>query len=1148
MNGLRIFRFILLAGIIMTGSLLAAQSVREIRYSPDHGDFVITNGAHRFNRALYGSHTGFRVEAGDRPEFGLYMPRLGGTLRLGLICGDQSKWLIDADTVEARYNSGSMRYRITDALLGDGTLELKLLALADTDGMILKVNAKGVPEDTRLFWAFGGASDRRFSRDGDLGADPESVFDLTTENCRNNTFYLKEQGFRVYYESQKNINPATIARGYAFSPEEREAPELKNRKCILGIVPNGSTIGLADAENQEDPLSFLAGTVGDAPAVCGQFQALEEQSHYVLLANPRTVSGSVNTDLARQFNAAEKARHELANHFRINTPDEYINAAGGALAAAADGIWDGRSFMHGAIAWRMPLNGWRGAYAADWLGWPERAESHFRGYFTAQYTEPPTGPSVPDPKTHLARQKEVAGTTLFSDGYISRSPGKLNKPHHYDMNLVFISQLLWHVQWTGDTNFINESWPVLERHLAWEKRNFDANDDGLYDAYCCIWASDALQYSGGGVTHSSAYNYRANRLAAELAPLAGKDPTPYEAEAQKIKQAVNANLWLADRGWFAEYKDSLGLQRVHPSAAVWTLYHAIDEGLADPFQAWQSTQYIDHHIPHIPITGAGMPDGEFYTISTTDWMPYTWSINNVALAEVLHTALAYWQTGRSREAFALTKGSLLDYMFMGSSPGNFGQLSYYDAFRGELYRDFADPIGMAARVFVEGLFGFKPNLLKNEIQLRPGWPTDWEFAELETSYLKMAFHKDGTTDRYTLENRLGKDLRLRLELPCLGKRIGVVRVNGVAVNYSYDDAAIGQPVAMVLTEPAECYRIDVEWSPASVSSFNYNPTYTVGDSIELKAGDFQILELYDPQQVLKNPRQETTYLQADLKGETGGRTFFVKLQQKNAMWWQPVSFELHPKVESSTLDGVAILNPETCEPVLLDRYFNDSVTNIFKEQYRSPRSSNPTLSIPVQGIGDWCSYRESADIDDRGIRRMAQEKGTLISPQGIPFRTPAGDGNNILFTSQWDVYPEAAEVPLQGRASHVYLLMAGSVHHMQIHMLNGEVEVCYADGSSDTLELRSPNNWWPIEQDYYEDGLAFKLLGPRPPRLYLKTGKWTMESDPVRAKNHTLRIDGGAATLLALPLDPEKELKCLRLRTLSNDIVMGLMAVTLQRD
>ncbi len=77
-------------------------------------------------------------------------------------------------------------------------------------------------------------------------------------------------------------------------------------------------------------------------------------------------------------------------------------------------------------------------------------------------------------------------------------------------------------------------WPLIKRHLAWEKRNFDADGDGLYDAYAAIWASDALQYSGGGVTHSSAYNYRANKMAAELATLIGEDGTIYKKEADKI--------------------------------------------------------------------------------------------------------------------------------------------------------------------------------------------------------------------------------------------------------------------------------------------------------------------------------------------------------------------------------------------------------------------------------------------------------------------------------------------------------------------------------------------------------------------------------------------------------------------------------------
>ena len=42
-------------------------------------------------------------------------------------------------------------------------------------------------------------------------------------------------------------------------------------------------------------------------------------------------------------------------------------------------------------------------------------------------------------------------------------------------------------------------------------------------------------------------------------------------------------------------------------------------------------------------------------------------------------------------------------------------------------------------------------------------------------------------------------------------------------------------------------------------------------------------------------------------------------------------------------------------------------------------------------------------------------------------------------------------------------------------------------------------------------------------------------------------IPGGAAQLLCLPLDAKKKVVSLTLRTLSNDVVIGLMAVTLQR-
>lgn len=162
---------------------------------------------------------------------------------------------------------------------------------------------------------------------------------------------------------------------------------------------------------------------------------------------------------------------------------------------------------------------WRAAYAGDVTGWTDRAERHFNAYAESQVTGvPPVYPHpTQDEANNLARGVEKWGTQMYSDGYICRSPHNNHQMHHYDMNLSYIDELLWHFSYDTDTAYMRRMWPVLTRHLAWEKRNWDPDGDHLYDAYCCIWASDALWYNGGAVTHSSAYNYRANLLAARIA-------------------------------------------------------------------------------------------------------------------------------------------------------------------------------------------------------------------------------------------------------------------------------------------------------------------------------------------------------------------------------------------------------------------------------------------------------------------------------------------------------------------------------------------------------------------------------------------------------------------------------------------------------
>jgi len=147
----------------------------------------------------------------------------------------------------------------------------------------------------------------------------------------------------------------------------------------------------------------------------------------------------------------------------------------------------------------------------------------------------------------------------------TRPPSTVNgdiSNSHYDMNLVYIDALFRHLRWTGDLEFARQVWPVIERHLAWERRLFRREYGPeklpLYEAYAAIWASDDLEYHGGGTTHASAYNYFHNTEAARLARLLGKDAAPYEKEAALIARAMRELLWMPDRGMFAEFKDYLG--------------------------------------------------------------------------------------------------------------------------------------------------------------------------------------------------------------------------------------------------------------------------------------------------------------------------------------------------------------------------------------------------------------------------------------------------------------------------------------------------------------------------------------------------------------------------------------------------------------
>ena len=951
-----------IAGALQSYNEETRGASRTQQYFPVDGAFVCENGTNRFTRALYGSHTDWRLETSDRPLFAVVKKGHHRNIRF-VVNGVQ---LDAADYCKAAYFDGRREYVLKDHRWGSTRLHVGVVALPNEEGAVWRFTSEGGMK-LHVQAKLCQIANPKLKRNGDIGADAPGVFE--------------------------------------HDPQERGL-----------VVSNASYVG-----------------------------SESEMAHVVVRLD--TVCQVAPLEAVRLYDEACAHYQKLGQRLQFNTPDPYINALASALVYAADGDWDGQTWLHGCIGWRMPLAGWRAAYAGDVLGWNNRAISHFDAYAKSQVTN--VKPTIPHPsqdkEMNLARAEKKWGTQMYSNGYICRNPEKDNQMHHYDMNLNYIDELLWHFQYDADTAYMRKMWPVITRHLAWEKRNYDPDGDHLYDAYCCIWASDALYYSGGAVTHSSAYNYRGNKLAARIAELIGENPEPYREEAAAILKAMNQRLWMNDKGVWAEYQDALGLKRLHESPAVWSIYTPIDCGACSPEQAWQATGWAHTHIPHIRVEKT-----DYRTIATSNWMPYSWSINNVAAAEVMHTALAFFEAGRNYEGYELLMANVMDQMYYGQCPGNFGQISHYDAARGECYRDFGDCIGISSRTLIQGLFGIIPQALDGQCIIRPGFPKTWDSVTIKTPYIEYRFARTGDVARYEITQHFRQPLKI------------VLRQN----------LGEGQ------------YR-DIEGTN------------------ELH----QIIEVKEVKETFKLS---------------------------------------HPIVKGKKRLGLdEPENVANCRPQNIDKHFNARVDDIYKNKYLTPRPQSTTLQIPVQGVGEWCHPQYTPEINDSVFRTLI--KDNQFSVADVPFRTPQ-QGQNIVYTSLWDNYPDAVTIPLSGKASSAYLLMAGSTNHMQSHIDNGLVIATYRDGTCDTLLLRNPDNWCPIEQDYFVDGKAFQTAEPRPYRVCFGTG--TVSRDLGKALDikgvYGREIPGGAAQMLRMPLNSKKKLKSLTVLTLSNDVVIGLMAVTLQ--
>lgn len=184
-----------------------------------------------------------------RAQLPLHLPQGAGTFRLGVVRGDESRWL---DAADLRFDGQVYVFRQVGQESGE--IRLTCCRLTDTEGVIIEMEGRNLPDDLDVCWAFGGCH-------GDELIPEASVQPvILPAACHDNVFSVEGTAFTVYYGAVMRL------------------------RVVQGIMPPGSEIRLSDAHQQDSPLRlFRSGKRTDAPVISALFHWGKAEKRYFCL-------------------------------------------------------------------------------------------------------------------------------------------------------------------------------------------------------------------------------------------------------------------------------------------------------------------------------------------------------------------------------------------------------------------------------------------------------------------------------------------------------------------------------------------------------------------------------------------------------------------------------------------------------------------------------------------------------------------------------------------------------------------------------------------------------------------------------------------------------------------------------------------------
>jgi len=999
-----------------------------LTYWPEDDAIVVRNGTVWDNRPLYCNGRYAFVMSGEMPSLTGPM----GTLYVGVRRGKKTVLLHQFAERVARYRPGRMEWEMTDSRLPGLTVRLTGTTLADASGFTARLVVDG-------------------AKSGDVAA--WCVFPPGPEKG-----VQQADGFWFKHVHGRFSEPVSKWESFAFD------------------VPENLPQAIRDAVGD--------GLVAQIPLKAGRPQyvaviADEDDRYFKRPMAPALVADPV-TAFAEGLARAERVGRQVV----VETPDPYFDAGVAASCAAIDGLYVEPGFAHGGSTWRIRFPGWRVMGGATAYGWHDRVAKALEHFDRFQVKKDNTK-TVPAPSEDGCEQAE--NSRFYGAGFVGYE--ECGPRSLYEFQTQFFDQCIRDWRATGDPVFEKRLLGMLELHLDRCKACYDPDDDGLYESFNNTWPSDSVWFNGGATPEESAYIYYARRAAADMRRRIGdkKTAAKHDAEADKIREAMNRVLWLKDKGQFASHIEQGGHRRIHDDAWVYAQHVPIEAGVTTPEQAWQAMYYTEWAMERFKLPYGGEMR------QTTNWVPAKWSVRELYHGDNFAMALGYFLGGQGDDGWEILRGTMVQTMYGDPEPKSGfrfagGQRSGAVTIRspGGLSHsdcgiDFSDLVMMFGRSVVEGLFGYRPDYPNGVVQIAPAFPSAWPHASIRTPDFSLAYRRKGERDVYEFSQV--RPAKVEFRVPVRAEKVKRVTINGQSVKWKIEPWA---GCGMLTVKTSTCDKVDLV--------------------IELSERIGQL-----------------PYLTVEEKeGRPGYHLVWKKINGAVPRYQMT-------KVHVPERPGVPLLRAVPAnarwKKFDLSGLWNGDVQTIFKQEYRSPRPNTVSMRIGYDGYSAWTF--KHWDIKPPEIKLAGPGKA-VTTPQGVPF-AKLGEKKNIAFTSLWDNWPRSVTVPVSASGEAIWLLVCGSTNPMQGRIANAILRFRYADGKEETLELIPPFNFWSLchfggaDYDYARD--SFSMPKEPPPQVQL--------GENCRAMVYGWKLREGV------------ELEDVTLETLSQEVVIGLMGASM---